>query len=75
MKRIIIFWIIFWLVCSVLSYGIFLKDARSSRIVSCRKDMGFSFTRSILGPISLFVAIGDTGFAEHGLQFTCGEGE
>jgi hypothetical protein len=61
-----------WIVAGVLTYGIFLADFRSSHTLSCRKDQGYAVGLGLTGPVGLLNAFITTGFAEHGMQFSCG---
>lgn len=65
-----------WLLCGFFAWGIVLADLRHQNqgfnSTDCRHDQAFSCLWGLaFGPVSLLASLGVTGFAEHGVQWTC----
>lgn len=66
--------LIIWMVCSVLSYGLFFAWIRNYEPGNYKKDIVYSIIASTLGPISLIIvfivtiSIGGNPF-KYGLRF------
>ena len=65
-----------WLTCGFFGWGISLADMRYQNreypYLDCRHDQAFAAVWGLVfGPISLVVSLGTSGFAEHGVQWTC----
>lgn len=61
--------LIFWLVCSILSSGI-INANFGERFGYDRKNLGFSVLMGIVGgPVTLFASFFITGFCEHGINW------
>lgn len=71
--------LVLYLLASFLTYGISLGfwqgEFQSMAKEDCRGDAGVSMLLSIPSPITLPMIYLLSGFAEHGLQFTCGGNE
>ena len=65
--------IVFWIICGVLAYGItfghFHRNHPSIAEKNYRQNMSFSVGIGLIGPIGLIVIFFHSGFAEHGLKF------
>ena len=68
-------WIALYLISAVLSYGIFLGyfEGEYRELHRCREHVGSAVFWGLFAPVTLPVGFLFSGFAEHGLQFTCSE--
>ena len=69
------YFIVFWLICSVLAYGITLGYFLGKFKNNSMEDKGIyvliAILYALLGPVGVFLSYFMSGFAEHGLKFTC----
>lgn len=69
-------YVIVHLLCAVLTFGMWTAEFQGEfpdlAKKDCREDMGTGMLIGLAtGPIGAFTMFFITGFAQHGLQFTC----
>lgn len=68
--------LLIYLCCSILSYGLLLADMQNRysayAFQNCRADKGEALFFSLIPPpISLIISFGVTSFAQYGIQYRC----
>jgi hypothetical protein len=76
MKQIYLSFLVFWLTCGFAAWGTILGEwryqDRSRCYFTCRHDQSSAIIFGGLGgPFAFVDAMAHSGFAEHGLQWTC----
>lgn len=65
---------LFWIACSVLTYGMYLAHLQKAYPTiaekNYRQDCGTAFFTAVWGPFGLWVIFLSTGFAQHGFQYS-----
>lgn len=72
--------IVLWFACGFLAWGVQLREDRFEFrdyvTDDCRHDQSFAIAWGEFGgPVSLGMALVNSGFAEHGLQWRCPSSE